>query len=121
MNNPVTINGTRHTLSELADRYLDEQKPALTYASHRKLGGVLSLLKRVFGGGVLMTVFTPAAIQDYKSILGKLPANAVKKYGDLPIDELLRKAEGAKPMTRTTANSHLQKTLSFLRWCAANA
>lgn len=120
IDNPPNLSAAKHTLANTVDLYLAEQQPVLRPGSYRKVEGVLSLLKRIYGPNVSMAAFTPASIQEYKATLGKLPANAVKKYGDLPIADLLLKAKDAPAMTRENANSHIQKTLGFLRWCEGN-
>jgi len=120
IDNPPNTAAAKHTLANMVDLYLAEQQPVLSLGSYRKIEGVLSLLKRIFGPNVSMAAFNPASIQEYKATLGKLPANAVKKFGDLPIAELLLKAKDTPAMTRENANSHIQKTLSFLKWCEGN-
>jgi integrase len=58
-------------------------------------------------------------IVEYRELLRLLPSNLTKRFGGMPIKEVLEitKGGGAEPMSSRTRNKHLQQVSSLFKWC----
>jgi len=76
------------------------------------------LLKEVWGPGKAVREINREDCRQVRDVLAVLPANARKRFAGMTLVEAAQHAErqGLAPMNPITANGHLNKLSTLLRW-----
>jgi integrase len=106
------------TLDELAKRFLAERAPAMLSKTMTEYEALARVLKEVWGEHHPVREITRAHCRQIRDLFAALPSNWTKRFPRLTTMQAAEhaKANGIEPMDPTTANKHIGRMSSMLRW-----
>jgi integrase len=106
------------TLDELAKRFLAERAPAMLSKTLTEYEALARVLKEAWGEHLPVREITREHCRQIRDLFAALPSNWTKRFPRLTTMQAAEhaKANGIAPMDPTTANKHLGRMSSMLRW-----
>jgi hypothetical protein len=116
---PVSSDGPGGlTLDELAQRFLAERAPAMLAKTLTEYEALARVLKEVWGEHLPVREITREHCRQIRDLFAALPSNWTKRFPHLTTMQAAEhaKTNGIEPMDPTTANKHIGRMSSMLRW-----
>lgn len=102
----LAANTPSHTvaLQELVDKFLENKQEKVTERTHREYSRHCEMLLKYLGRKTLIHTITRDQMEHLAKLLRKFPVNAKQKYGDVPFEIAVNKAEKEEAKTFSPKN-----------------
>jgi len=106
------------TLDDLAKRFLAERAPTMLAKTLTEYEALARVLKEVWGEALPVREIDRDRCRQIRDLFATLPSNWAKRFPRMTTMEAAEhaKANGIAPMDPTTANKHVSRLSTMLRW-----